>query len=138
MRFKLPNGRLISRNIEKTRIDWEGKSLSLVQYNVKQFLKPYWRFCICYEEMPIPQTRLHVDLINFTKKIAIEPGGEFHFSYSKWAHKGSRGNFLKSIRNDTYKREFLELNGFKVIEIHEKEVPLLTKDWFENKFEIKL
>lgn len=138
MRFKLLNGQSVYKNIEHTRIDWDGKSLSKVQYNVKQFLRLYWERQVVYEEMPIPGTRLHCDIVNFSRKIAVEPGGAFHWQYNKHIHSNSRSKYLKSLGNDNKKREFMELNGFKFIEIHEKEVPLLTHEYFEKNFGVRL
>lgn len=138
MRFKLPNGRFISRNIEKYRIDWEGKSLSNIQYLTKRFLYNYWKFNIVYEEAPLPGTALQVDILNATKMIAVEIHGRQHTVFNKFFHNNSRGKFLKGIRNDMFKRDYLINNGFTLVEILEGEEKLLTKDWFYDKFGINL
>ncbi len=138
MRFKLPNGKFVWKNIEKFRVDWDKKERSIVQFKTKQFLKPYWGGKVIYSEMPIPGTRLKCDLVNTTDDIAIEVSGNQHFAFNSHFHNNSRSSYLKSIFNDDRKRKFLELNGFRVIEIHEKEVPLLTRKWFFEKFGIKL
>lgn len=138
MRWILPNDKKIWRNIEKYRVNWDSKERSIVQFKVKQFFKKYWSNQIIYSEMPIPQTRLKVDLINFSQKIAIETSGEFHFSYNSHFHSHSRSKFLQSITNDSKKRQLLELNNFKLIEIHEKEIPLLSTEFFKEKFDLVL
>lgn len=138
MRFILLNGRKVYKNIEDYRIDWDSKERSIVQFKVKQFLKKYWLSNVVYSEMPIPGTRLKCDLVNVTKKIAIETSGEQHYSFNSHFHQKSRSRYLKSIGNDMKKREFLEYNGFAVLEIHEKEVKDLTHNWFYEKFGINL
>lgn len=129
------NGRLINKNVSKYKINWSKPSASNLQYQVKQFLCPYWKHHIVYEEFPVYQTRMRVDILNATKRIAVEVNGTQHSQYSKFFH-GNRANYLRSIKRDFKKLEWLELNKFKLIEIEADEVEQLTEEFIEKKFNI--
>ena len=107
----------IDRNVNKYLIDWDKKSRSKIQFKTKQFLKEYWENHIVYEEFPVYGTRLKVDILNATKKIAVEVNGSQHSSFNKFFHGNSRQKFLQSIKRDCKKLDWLEVNGFEVIEI---------------------
>jgi hypothetical protein len=129
------NGKLINKNVSKYKINWHEPSASNLQYQVKQFLCPYWKHQIVYEEFPVYQTRMRVDILNATKRIAVEVNGTQHSQYSKFFH-GNRANYLRSIKRDFKKLEWLELNKFKLIEIEADEVEQLTEEFIEKKFNI--
>tara|TARA_B100000029_G_C17236174_1_gene837251 strand:+ start:283 stop:687 length:405 start_codon:yes stop_codon:yes gene_type:complete len=131
-------GRLISKNVSKYKIKWGKPSRSKLQFKVKQFLKPYWRYQICFEEFPVYGSKMSVDLINFTKKIAIEVNGPQHKEFNKFFHGNSKANYLNSIRRDWEKTEWLEKNGFSLIEIEHDEVDGLTEDFIKEKFGISI
>ena len=138
MRLYNVYGKPQSRKVSKYLVDWDAKSKSNIQFKTKQFLKPHWQNHIVYEEFPVYGTRLKVDFINVTKKIAIEVNGTQHSKFNKFFHGNSRAKYLESIKRDVKKREWLELNNFKIIEIEQNEVKLLTKKWFEKEFDITL
>ena len=57
MRFKTLTGAI--RTVKKSKnflIDWDGKSRSKIQFNVKQYLKKYWLKHIVFEEFPVAGT----------------------------------------------------------------------------------
>ena len=138
MRLFNLNGKLVSKNIAKYAIKWDGKSRSNLQFRVKQFLKPYWQSNFVYEEFPVFGSLLKVDFINLTKKIAIEVNGPQHGEFNKFFHNNSRGNYLDHIKRDFKKLEWLEKNGFKVIELTTEEVDGLSIDLFKNKFGVDI
>ena len=138
MRLRSVTGRLVNRNVSKYLIDWGKKSRSKIQFKTKQFLKEYWENHIVYEEFPVYGTRLKVDILNATKKIAIEVNGAQHSSFNKFFHNGSRQKFLQSIKRDCKKLDWLELNKFEVIEIEEKEVPLLSYEFIKEQFGVAI
>ena len=131
-------GKLISKNVSQYLINWEGKSRSKIQFKTKQFLKPFWENSIVYEEFPVYQIRLKVDILNVSRKIAVEVNGKQHDKFNKFFHANSRVKFLESIKRDMVKREWLEKNGFLVIEIEEDEVKDLNEEFFIKKFNITL
>tara|TARA_Y100000361_G_C11129668_1_gene328115 strand:- start:97 stop:513 length:417 start_codon:yes stop_codon:yes gene_type:complete len=131
-------GRLVNKSVSKYRIDWEGDCRSNFQYEVKQFFKTFWYGQICYEEFPVYGTRMKVDLVNMTKRIAVESHGAQHESFNKFFHNNSRANYLRSITRDHDKVVWLENNDFKVLEIFEEDLPSLSKRYILEKFEVSI
>ena len=138
MRLYSTSGRLVNKNVNKYLIDWEKKSRSKIQFKVKQFLKEYWENHIVYEEFPVYGTRMKVDFLNATKKIAIEVNGKQHSSFNKFFHGNSRQKYLQSIKRDHKKFEWLQSNDFEVIEVEQDEVPLFSYEFIKEKFKIKI
>lgn len=137
MRLFNIHGKLVSKNVSKYLINWDKKSRSIIQFQTKQFLKPFWIGCICYEEFPVYGSLLKVDILNATLKIAIEVNGpqhnEFHYFHNK-----NPNNYLKGFKNDVVKSSWLKKNGFQLIEINHDEINLLSKEFFLEKFNLTL
>jgi len=131
-------GRLERRNVNKYLIKWDSPSRSKIQFKTKQFLKKYWRNSIVYEEFPVYGSRMKVDILNATSKIAVEVNGAQHSKYNKFFHANSRINYLNSIKRDFKKLEWLEENEYNLVEINYDEVDCLSKDFFKKKFKIDL
>ena len=138
MKMLSKSGKLISKNCNKYLINWDKKSASKIQFAVKQFLKPFWMNHVVYEEFPHFQTQNRIDFLNATKKIAIEVDGRQHDEYVEFFHRNSRENYLNGIVRDSEKREWLELNGYAIIQIKENEIPNLSLKWIEETFDISL
>tara|TARA_Y100000593_G_scaffold95031_1_gene198570 strand:+ start:19314 stop:19730 length:417 start_codon:yes stop_codon:yes gene_type:complete len=138
MRLYNVNGKLQSKKVSKYLINWDGKSRSKIQFRVKQFLKPFWQNQIVYEEFPVYGTKMHVDILNATKKIAIEVNGSQHSNFNKFFHNDSRLKYLESIKRDVAKAHWLESNNFTLLEIEEGEVGLLSVEFFKKHFDIIL
>ena len=137
MRLLNVKGRLVVKNVSRFIIKWDGKSKSNLQFEVKKFFKPFWKGCIVYEEFPVYGTLLKVDILNATLKIAIEVNGPQHSQFH-YFHGGNPMEYLKAVKLDIQKVEWLEQNNFKLIEINWDEVPLLTKEFVKQKFAIEL
>lgn len=137
MRLFNVRGKLVSKNVSKYIIDWEGKSRSKFQEQIKLFLKPHWSYCIVYEEFPVYGTLLKVDILNATKKIAVEINGEQHYSYNKFFH-GSIEGYANSLERDTIKLNWLEKNGYSLIEIKSSDLKDLSPEFIKDKFNIEL
>ncbi len=131
-------GRLVNKSVSKYRVDWEGKCRSNIQFEVKQFFKTFWYGQICYEEFPVYGTRMKVDLINMTKRIAVETQGAQHESFNKFFHNNSRANYLRSITRDYDKIVWLENNNFKILEIFEEDLASLSRKYILDKFEVSI
>ena len=138
MRLYNVYGKLVNRNVNKYLINWNKKSRSNPQFVVKQFLKKYWAGHIVYEEFPVYGTRMHVDILNATTKVAIEVNGAQHDTFVPFFHQNSRLNYLKSIKRDYKKYVWLEKNDFKLIEIPDSEIGKLSKKYFKTEFGIFL
>ena len=131
-------GRLQNRDVTRFLIKWNKKSRSKVQFAVKKFLEPYWKGHVVYEEFPVFGSRMKVDIVNMTKKIAIEVQGSQHNSFNAFFHNNSRAKYLESIKRDVKKAQWLEKNDFNFIEIDEKEAYKLSKEFFKKKFDLVL
>ena len=105
---------------------------------MKQFFKTYWYGQICYEEFPVYGSRMKVDLINMTKRIAVEVQGAQHDQFNKFFHGNSRAKYLRSITRDYQKRQWLEKNNFTVLEIVPEDMTSLSKRYIREKFDINI
>lgn len=106
------------RNPQKYLIDWEGKSLSLFQKKVKDFLFPYWKSNIVFEELPIVGTRMTFDFYNANLRAAVEVQGAQHFKYNKFMHQGSKMKFIDQLARDGEKITFCRKNDIILVEIY--------------------
>ena len=134
MRLLNINGRLQKKSVSKYLINWNKKSRSKVQFKTKKFLEPFWKGHIVYEEFPVYGSRMTVDILNATKKLAVEVKGKQHGQFNKFCHDNSRLKYLEGIKRDIKKAEWLENNGFILLEIEEDEVDSLSLEFFLEKF----
>ena len=138
MRLLNINGRPQKKNVSKYLIKWNKKSRSKVQFKTKKFLEPFWKGQIVYEEFPVYGSRMTVDILNATKKLAIEVQGKQHGEFNKFFHNNSRLKYLEGIKRDIKKAEWLEKNEFILLEIEEDEVDSLSLEFFKKKFGISI
>ena len=131
-------GKLVNKNVVKYKVDWDKPCRSKIQFNVKSFFKDYWSGHICYEEFPVFGSRLKVDLINFTRKIAVEVQGEQHNEFNKFFHNNSRDKYLESIQRDIKKIQWLEMNEFKVLEVTKEDLPELSRKYIFDTFGVDI
>lgn len=133
MRLLNVNGRLVNKNVKRYSINWEAKSRSKLQFKFKEFFYPYWKNHIVYEEFPVYGSMLKIDLLNATKKIAVEIQGSQHESFNKFFHDNSRLKYLESIKRDVKKEKWIELNEFKFLELYEDDLKNLSPQYIEEK-----
>lgn len=136
MLFTKLNGKKVSKNVNKYIIDWDAPERSQFQLRVKQYLKQFWFYNVCYSELPVVGTRMTIDLFNATKRIAVESDGAQHYEFSEHWHKGSRANYLGQIKRDILKEKWCEINNIKLIRIFETDV--LSRQFFIDRFDILL
>lgn len=129
MWFKILNSeKQVDVKVAKYLIDWDKKvtrggwkNFGGFQFRVKKLLHPFWKEEIVLEEFKVPgvrgQRNMSIDLLNLTRKIAVEVSGRQHHSKS-WSHKTNEC-FLKQLKRDDFKLQWAELNGFKMVEIYE-------------------
>lgn len=138
MKIKDIYGRDKNISLNKYLIKWDKPACSKFQTNIQNFLYIYWKNHIVTVEFRIPSSLLRCDIINWSKKIAIEADGGLHDKFSKHFH-GTRSRFLNSFRRDIAKYKWIEeIMEFKLIRIIPKEVPLLSRQWFIDKHEIDI
>ncbi|MFN7322648.1 MAG: hypothetical protein ACK5SP_00115 [bacterium] len=133
MKFKTLNGKeRILRNAKKYIINWESKSKSNIQWRVKQFLLPYWKHDVVFEELRVVGSRLSLDFYNAHKKIAVEVQGKQHQTYNPYFHGSNRQNWLSQLKRDDLKLQFCLTNDIELVEIYETDI--LSKELFERLF----
>lgn len=133
-RFK--SNRQSNVNINKYIIDWN-QSPSKEQRILQDFLYPFWKNKIILSEFRIPGSLLRVDILNITDRIGVEYSPDSSHDYNVYFHH-DRNGFLKKIKSDINKIEWLEANNFKVIEIIKEDLENLSKRFFLDKFDILL
>ena len=127
-----------SVNVAPYRVDWDAPCKSKFQFNVKQFFRQFWQDDECYEEFPVVGTLLTCDLVNLTRKYAVESDGKFHKKFSPFHHK-TRMGFLESLQRDAKKNQWLrDQLGLFIIRISEEEIKSLTEEWAKNKFGVDI
>lgn len=138
MRLYNINGKLVNKNVNKYLIKWDKKSRSKLQFRIKQFLRQYWENQIVFEEFPVYGSLMKVDIINATKRIAIEVNGNQHSEFNPFFHDKSRLKYLGSITRDYQKHEWLTKNNFKIIELEESEEDKISVDFIKEKYGISI
>lgn len=133
MRWKLKNGREVLHRDTAYRIKWDKKAPSKFAQEVKDFLKKHSSHAIWFEEYRLPCSLLRVDFLSPTYKAAIEVHGRQHFEYVQHFFK-NRAAFGAQIKRDINKLEFLQRNGYKVIELSEDDE--ISVEFFEKNFDI--
>lgn len=137
MKFKKLNGQEKYKNISDRKVKWNDKSRSIIQFEVKQFLKKYWEYDLVFEEMPVTGTKMTLDIVNYTKRIAVEVHGKQHGQFVKFFH-GNRNNYRRQIERDDAKQKWCEINNIKYVDIYPQDIKELNKQWFVDKFQILL
>ena len=140
MRWKKHNSQKLAWvNINPYKINWQKSSRSKEQTALKEFLHQFWALKLVLEEFTLPGTLLKVDFLCVNSMIAIEHQGKgAHNEYNPFFHKGSRLNYLSSIKRDIKKAEILEQNGYKLVETQTEDLPLLSREFFREKFGVEL
>lgn len=130
MKFKTLTGSTAElRNPKKYLINWKGNSRSKFQFSVKEFLQPYWRTDIVFEELKLVGTRMSFDFYNANKKIAVEVQGQQHTKFVKFFH-GNRSKYLEQLKRDDKKMRFCEVNGITLVEIYPTDI--VSEEFFES------
>lgn len=130
----LVNNREVWHSDNKYRIKWDKKAPSKGAQAVKDFIYQNCRNLIWYEEYRLPNCLLRVDFLCSSKNFGVEYQGSQHETFNKHFHE-NRNGFLQSIKRDIKKEKILNANGYTLIEIFEKDLPL-TRKFFLDKYQI--
>ena len=134
MKFNgLNTTRIYNVNVRKYLINWK-KAPSQNQQVLQNYLRKFWETDVVLAEFVIPNSRLRIDILKKKKKVAIEFSPHSHHSnYNKFFHKHP-SSFLKSIKRDCWKEEWIKKNSFLFLEMYDEDIPdNLTKKFFESK-----
>lgn len=127
----LNTSRLYSLKVSDYTIDWR-REVSRPQALVKQFLYPYWKGHIVLEECVIPGSRTRIDLLNLTRKIAIEVSPSSSHSFNPFFHK-NKIKFGQAVKRELDKQRWCETNGFLYIELTDDDLANLSKKMFAER-----
>ncbi len=136
MIFTTLKGKKVNVNVGEYLIDWN-KAVSKPQKHVKDFLFPYWKSHVCVEELACFGSLLRLDIVNLTRKIAVEVSPSSTHSFNKFFHK-NRFNFAKAMGREFEKEEWCMKNGFQLVEIFDEDMTTLSPEWFSKKYNIFL
>lgn len=131
MKFTKLTGYVENKDVTKYLIKWRAKSRSKFQQEVKFFLQPFWKGQVVYEEFPVVGTKMTLDFVNLSCRIAIEVQGAQHSQYNSFFHGEHESNYYNQLQRDIDKKRWCELNNIKLIEIYPKDLPL-TKEFLEE------
>lgn len=138
MKWKKKGGKEVNVVPLKYKIKWNDDGRSKPETLVRKFLRPFWERDIVLAEFRIPSTLYRIDLINLSRKIAIEVSPDsVHLNFNQFMH-GSRAGYLKKLKADYEKMELMELNGFTFIELNDRHLEDLNKEMFKREFDLDL
>lgn len=139
MKFFKPNSKIqVNVNVTEYLINWEPKrEVSKPQAAVKAFLRPYWRSHVVLEEFRVPGTRMRVDLLNLTRRLAIEISPSGSHAFNPFFHK-NRLKFGRAVARDLSKIDWCAQNGFTLIELGDEDLADLSAEMFLKKYEVTL
>lgn len=128
--YGLNSKREVNVNITPYLIDWDHK-VSSPQKMVSDFLRPYWKTHVVLSEFRIPRSLLRVDILNLSIKCAVEVSPKGSHSYNPFFHK-SKANFGAAMKREIGKADWLEKNGFKLVEVFDEDFARLSREWFHE------
>lgn len=134
--YPLKGNRQVNVNIAQYLIDWDHK-VSGPQKQVTDFLRPYWKTHVVLSEFRIPSSLLRCDIVNVTTHVAIEVSPKGTHSFNRFFHH-NRVKFGAAMQRELDKAAWLERNGFTLCEIFDEDLPVLSRQWFREKYNVEL
>jgi hypothetical protein len=119
MKVKDLNGKLHNLDVRQTqnKLKDELAAKSKFQYEAGQIIKKKFGMEIILEEVKVPGHDLYIDFLLPNKRIAFEIQGRQHGEYVQHFHKSPEG-FKQSIKRDTDKKRWCEINGINLYYVH--------------------
>ena len=119
MEVKLLKGGTAHLRLKNKRIRPHGKSKSQFQYDIGQQLTQQYPHDVIYEEVQIPSDGFILDFFIPSLSIVIECHGKQHTQHVRHFHK-TKVDFHHQQDVDQRKRDWCELNGFRLMEIYDE------------------
>lgn len=116
MIVKLLNGKDANINLRKNIFDKKSISKSNFQKEIGLLLKKDYPYDLIFHEVRIPGENFILDFFIPSLNIVIECNGRQHYEQIKFFHK-TKKDFHNQQDRDNRKREWCELNNFRLIEI---------------------
>jgi len=118
MEVKLTSGGTTKISLRGKRLKSSGGSRSEFQYRVGQDLQEKYPYDSIFEEIYIPGENFVLDFFIPSLGLVVECHGEQHTKQVKFFHPTKKA-FHNQLDRDKRKREWCDLNGFKLIEIYD-------------------
>ena len=112
-------GQKITLRLSNKRIRTRGKSKSQFQYDVGQQLVLKYPHDVIFEEVIVPGDGFILDFFIPSLDLVVECHGRQHTKHVKHFHK-TKKDFHNQQDVDQKKREWCELNGFRLLEIYDE------------------
>ena len=112
-------GKKITLRLSNKRIRTRGKSKSQFQYDVGQQLVVKYPHDVIFEEVIVPGDGFILDFFIPSLDLVVECHGGQHTKHVKHFHK-TKKEFHNQQDVDQKKRDWCELNGFRLLEIYDE------------------
>ncbi len=119
MEVKLLNGKTYRLRLRNKRFRVDGKSKSKLQHSIGIQLTKQYPHDVIFEEVRILGDGFILDFFIPSLSLVIEVHGKQHIEHIKHFHK-TKIDFHKQQDVDQKKRDWCELNGFKMLEIYDE------------------
>ncbi len=119
MDVHLLNGKIIRLRLRNKRFRVDGKSKSKFQYRIGIQLTEQYPHDVIFEEVRIPGDGFILDFFIPSLGLVVECHGKQHIKHIKYFHK-TKIDFHKQQDVDQKKRDFCEINGFRLLEIYDE------------------
>ena len=119
MEVQLLNGGTAKLRLNNKRLRTQGKSKSHFQYSVGQQLVKQYPHDMIFEEVRVPGDGFILDFFIPSVNLVVECHGRQHTEHVKHFHK-TKQDFHKQQDTDQKKRDWCELNGYRLIEIYDE------------------
>ena len=112
-------GKKITLRLSNKRIRTRGKSKSQFQYDVGQQLVMKYPHDVIFEGVIVPGDGFILDFFIPSLDLVVECHGFQHRKHIKFFHR-TKQDFHNQQDVDKKKRDWCELNGFRLIEIYDE------------------
>jgi len=119
MEIKSLNGGTCKLKLRTKHLRPYDKSKSIFQYKIGQQLLQEYPHDIIFEEVYVSDEKFILDFFIPSVNVVVECHGKQHTTHIKHFHK-TKQDFHKQQDTDQRKRNWCELNGFKLIEIYDE------------------
>lgn len=119
MEVKLLKGGIANLRLKNKRLRTKGKSKSQFQHDVGKQLTEQYPHDVIFEEVQVPGDGFIIDFFIPSLDLVVECHGRQHTEHVKHFHKTKR-DFHNQQDVDQKKRDWCELNGFRLIEIYDE------------------
>jgi len=119
MEVRLLKGGMVTLRLKNKRFTTKGKSKSIFQRRIGQQLAEQYPHDVIFEEVIVPGDRFILDFFIPSIDLVIECHGRQHTEHVKHFHK-TKKDFHNQQDVDQNKRDWCELNGFRLEEIYDE------------------